>query len=108
MAEKHAKTDISDTEMDTEPGGEAGTSHKKGHMTNIYLTDSNEKAIVDFLREWYNKTHEYSKDKVRKMSWRGSPTVTSLVSKCARPVLNCNGHIMRSSCNPSLVRLQKK
>ena len=34
------KTDISDTEMDTEAGREVGTSqshsrHKKGHMTNI-------------------------------------------------------------------------
>ena len=38
--------------MNTEAGGEAGTSQlqsrcKKGHMTNIYLTDSDEGAIVD-------------------------------------------------------------
>ena len=41
---KSARTDRSDSEMKTESGGEAGTSHsnsnhKKGHMTNIYLTD---------------------------------------------------------------------
>ena len=55
VAKKHAMTDRSDTEMDTEAGGEAGTSqshsrHKKGHMTNIYMTDSDEEAIVDFMR----------------------------------------------------------
>ena len=42
--------------MDTESGGEAGTSqsnsrHKKGYMTNIYLTDSDEEAFVDFVRD---------------------------------------------------------
>ena len=49
---KHARIDKSDTEMDmcTEGEGEAGTSqshstHKKGHMTNIYLTDLDEEAI---------------------------------------------------------------
>ena len=47
MAEKHARTDRSDTEMDTEAEEEMGTSQsqlrqKKGHMTNIYLTDSDE------------------------------------------------------------------
>ena len=41
MAKKHAWTDRGDAEMDTEGGGEVGTSqshfrHKKGHMTNIY------------------------------------------------------------------------
>ena len=47
MAEKHARRDRSDTDMDTEGIGEAGISQShsrcgKGHMTNIYLTDSNE------------------------------------------------------------------
>ena len=42
--------------MDTEGGGEAGTSEsqsrrKKGHMTNICLTDSDEEAIVVFVRK---------------------------------------------------------
>ena len=74
VAEKHAKTDRSDTEMDTEGGGEARKSqshsrHKKGHMTNIYLTDSEEEAIVDILKdheELYNKTIEHFNDKARK------------------------------------------
>ena len=68
-----ARTDKSDTEMDTEAGGDAGTSQshswqKKGHMTNIYLTDSNE-VFVDFVKEHkelYNKTNEHFKDKARK------------------------------------------
>ena len=42
---------------------------KEGHMTNIYLTDSDEDAIVDFVndhKELYNKTNEHFKDKARK------------------------------------------
>ena len=48
---KCARTDRSDTE--TEAGGEAGTSqllhsrYKKGHMTSIYQTDSDEETIMD-------------------------------------------------------------
>ena len=64
VAEKHARTDKRDTEMDTETGGEGGTSqshsrHKKGHMTKIYLKDSDEEVIVDCVKdheELYNKT----------------------------------------------------
>ena len=55
------------TEMDTDGGGEAGSSqshsrHKNGHMTNICLIDSDEEAIVDFLKdhkELYDKTNEH-------------------------------------------------
>ena len=55
--------------MDTEGGGETGTSpsqsrYKKGHMTNIHLTDSDEEAIVDFVKEeLYDKTNEHFKNK---------------------------------------------
>ena len=42
-------------------------------MTNIYLTDSDEEAIVDYCeaivknhKELYNKTSEHFKDKARK------------------------------------------
>ena len=38
-------------------------------MTNIYLTDSDKEAIVDFVKdheEFYDKTSEQFKDKVRK------------------------------------------
>ena len=60
--------------MHTDGGGEAGTSqsqsrHKKGHMMNIYLTDSDDKAIVDFVKDYeelYFKTNEHFKDKARK------------------------------------------
>ena len=49
-------------------GGEAGPSqsqYKKGHMTNIYLTDSDKKAIVDFVKdhkELYDKIDKHFKD----------------------------------------------
>ena len=74
VAEKRARTDKSDTEIDTGGGIEVGTFHlpswhKKGHMTNIYLTDSNEEAIGDLVKdheESYDKTNEHFKEKVRK------------------------------------------
>ena len=59
-------------DTETEAGGEVGGSqsqYKKGHMTNIYLTDSDEEAIVDFVKghkELYNKSNEHFKDKARK------------------------------------------
>ena len=42
--------------MDTESEGEVGTSQsqssrKKGHMINIYLTNLDEEAIVDFVKD---------------------------------------------------------
>ena len=64
-------THKSDTE--TEAGGEPGTSqsqYTKGHMTNIYLTDLDEEAIVDFVKDYeelYNKTNDHFKDKARKV-----------------------------------------
>ena len=70
--------------MDTESGGEAGTSQlqsrrKKGHMTNIYLTDSDEEAFVDFVKdhEEFYKTKEHFKDKARKKSGRGLPAAAT-------------------------------
>ena len=74
MAEKCPSTSKSHTEMDTESGGEAAmcqshSRHKKGHMTNIYLTDSDEEAIVDFIKdheEPYGKSNKLFKDKARK------------------------------------------
>ena len=61
--------------MDTE--GEGGvctytqfkSRHKKEHMMNIYLTDSNEEAIVVFVKdhkELYNKIYEKFKYKASK------------------------------------------
>ena len=38
-------------------------------MTSIYLTDSDEEAIVDFVKdheELYDKTNDHFKDKARK------------------------------------------
>ena len=57
VAKKPPTTDRrSDSEMDTEGGGELDTSKlqtrcKKEHMMNIYLTDSDEKTIVDFVKD---------------------------------------------------------
>ena len=58
--QKRPGTDRSESEMDTVTGGEVSTSQsqsgcKKGHMTNIYLTYSDEEAIVDSV-----KVHEES------------------------------------------------
>ena len=42
-----------DTETEA-AGREEGSSqlcYKKGHMTNIYLTDSDEEAIVDLVKD---------------------------------------------------------
>ena len=56
MAEKCARTDRSDREMDTEGGGEECTSqshtkrHKKGYLMSIYLTNSDMEAIMDFAK----------------------------------------------------------
>ena len=74
VAEKHASTDRSDTEMDTDVGGEAFISqshsrYKKEHMTNIYVTDSDEEGIVNFVKdheELYDKTNKQFRDKARK------------------------------------------
>ena len=74
VAEKHARTGKSDTEMDTEAGEEMGTSqthstHKKEHMTNIYLMDTDDEATLDFMmnpKELYDKTNDNFKDKARK------------------------------------------
>ena len=42
---------------------------RKGHMTDIYLTGSDEEAIVDFVKdhkELYDKKNEHFKNKARK------------------------------------------
>ena len=82
--------------------------HKKWHMTNIYLTDSDQGAIVDFVKdqkELYYKTNEHFKDKAR---GNVSPTVASCLSSSVRPGLIHKGHVTASSCNPGLVRPQKE
>ena len=62
---KRSRAEKSDTETEA-VGGEVGPSqYKKGHMTNIYLTNSDKEAIVDH-KDLYNKTNEHFKDKARK------------------------------------------
>ena len=72
VAEKRARTERSESEMETRGGGEWGISQfqsrrKKGHMTNIYLTLSDEEVIVDFVKdheELFDKIHGKFRDKV--------------------------------------------
>ena len=56
-------------------------------MTNIYLTDSDAEAIVDFVmdhEELYNNTNKLFKDKTRKdCLWERFVSSTSFLSKCA-------------------------
>ena len=61
MAKKCARTDKSDTKMDTDGGGEAGTSqsysrHNKRQMANIYLMD-----FMKDHKKLYDKTNEHFK-----------------------------------------------
>ena len=68
--EKRPRIERHDTETEA-AGGEAGplqSCYKKGHMTNVFLTDSDEEAFVDFVKdpeELYDKTSEHLKDKAR-------------------------------------------
>ena len=69
--EKRPRRERSDTETEAtgEESGPSQLSYKKGHMSNIYLTDSDEDSIVHFVKdheELYNKTSEHFKDKSRK------------------------------------------
>ena len=100
----------------THGGGEAGTSqshsrHKKGHMTNIYLTDSDEEAIVDFGKdheELYHKTNEHCKDKGRnECLWERFANIPSCLSKCARLGTNPKGLATTNSHSSSLLLLKK-
>ena len=55
--------------MDKEGGGEANASQEQEiHMMNIYLTDSDKEANVDFVKdhELCAKTQEKFQDKARK------------------------------------------
>ena len=84
--------------MDTEAGGEANTSqsrHKKGHMMNIYLTASDDEAIVDFVKD-----HEALYNKNKKGMPVGKPTATSCLSKSERFGSHTKGHTMENSPSP--------
>ena len=97
--------------MDTEGGGEVGTSqlqskHKMGHMTNIYLMDSNEEAVVDFVKnqeELYYKTNEKFKARKECLWERFANSF-----KCEKLGSNLKGLTTAKSHSSNLVRLQKK
>ena len=75
MAEKRSRTERSESEMNTECGGEAVSSQfqfrcKKRLITNISLMDSDEETILYFVKyyeELYNRTNEHVKDNVQDM-----------------------------------------
>ena len=61
--EKRARTDT-DTDVES-----TQSRQKKGQMMSIFLSDSDEEAIVELVKqnaELYNKTYEKFKDKQRK------------------------------------------
>ena len=76
------------TQMVEERWAQSQSRHEKKRMTNIYLTCSNEKASVDFVKnqkELYDKTNKHFKYKARnKCLWEMFTTATSYLSKCAR------------------------
>ena len=84
-------------------GRTAGTSqsrYKKRYMINIYLTDSDWEANVDTL----GRTNR-SCTRLMNISWtkqgrgvsgRDLPTVSTCLSRCARPGLSHKGHVTAS------------
>ena len=66
MTEKRPRTERSESEMDIEGGGEVSPTTefqskcKKGHMTNIYLTVSDE-AFVDLVKDHEELNNETKK-----------------------------------------------
>ena len=82
------------------------------HMTNIYLTESDEEALLDFVRdheELYDKTNEHFKDKARKEFLRETFTYSQKLSlKFARLGSKPKGLTTANSPSPSLARLQNK
>ena len=91
-----------ETHTETEAGGEAGTSqsrYKKGHMINIYLTDSDEEALVDFVKdqeELDDKTNEHFKDRKECLWERFANSCKLSVKEFERPCLSDRGHVMAS------------
>ena len=101
--------------MDTEGGGEAGTFHSqsrhtKGHMTNNYLTYSEEEALVDFVKDrgdFYNEINEQWTRPGRIACRRGLQEAATCQLRCARLGLNPK-HSLWKSHSPSLARQPRK
>ena len=79
-------------------------------MRKNYLTDSDEEAIVDLVKdheELYIKTNEHYNKRPGRMPGGGSSTAASCLSRCATLGLNLKGLTTANSLTPSLVRLRK-
>ena len=86
--------------------------HKKGHMVNIYWTDSDEEAIVFFVKDhgelYDSPTSTLRTIPGRNACGRGIPAASSCLSKCARIGLNPKELATEKSPTPSLARLPRK
>ena len=115
VAKKHTRTNRNKTKMDTETGGDASMLHsrqKKGHMTNMYLMDSDDETIVDFAKDHkdlYDKINKHFNGKARKEClWERFANNCKLFGKVCKTCLNPKGPPHTSSHSTCLVRLQKK
>ena len=112
VAEKRAGTDRSDRNRTRGRHISIALNAQEGQMTNIYLPDSDEEAIVNFGKDheelYVKPTNTLLTRPGRNAFRRGSPTVTSCLSNCARLGSNPKGLSMVNSHSPSLARLQKK
>ena len=103
--------------MDTEGEREAGISQsqsrqKKGHMANFYITDSDEEAIVDFVKSHeglYDKTNEHFKDQVIKNClWERIASSRKLSVKVCKTWFESQRTRYKNLPSPSLARLSRK
>ena len=76
-------------------------------MTNIFLTNSDEEAIVKGHEELYDKANELFKDKARKECHLERFINSHKLSRCARLSLSRKEHVTASSHNPRLDKPQK-
>ena len=71
----------------------AHLNHNKRHMTDIYLKNSDEEGIVDFVKdqkELYYKTNERFKDKARKDGlWERFVSSHNLSEKVCKTKITC-------------------
>ena len=103
--------------MDTEAGGDLSTSqlkstHKNGHMSNIYLTDSDKEATLEFVKdheELCDKTNKHFKDKARKeCPWERFASSCNLSVKVWKTRFKSQRTCYKNSPSPSLTRLTRK
>ena len=92
-------------QTDTDADPEFTQSRKKGQMKPIFLSDSDEEAIMDFVKQYknlYDKTHVKFKDKHRKEGlWETVTVIGIYLSTLSRSGSRLNEPDMASSHRPS-------